>query len=173
MSPGYAKKHHVVIGKINGLHGVHGGLRVFSYTEPRDRIFTYRTWLLNINAAWVARKVVSGREQGKALVVFLEGITDREQASALIGIEIAVTRDQLPPLAADEYYWTDLLQLEVVDMHDRMLGRVVEMQNTGANDVMVVQDGTRIMIPWVMDEIIKRIDMEAGRIYVDWDAGYQ
>ena len=146
---------------------------MFSYTHPRRRIFAYATWLLKMHSAWVARKVVSSREEGKGLVVFLEGITEREQARELIGVEIAVTRDQLPPLAADEYYWTDLLHLEVVDMHGRLLGRVEQMQNTGANDVMVVQGGTKIMIPWVMDEVIKQVDIEGGRIYVDWDAGYQ
>lgn len=174
MSPGNAKDQHVVIGRINGLYGVHGGLRVFSYTEPREQIFAYRIWQLKKkDASWGARKVVSSKGAGKGLVAFLEGITDREQARELIGVEIAVTRDQLPPLAADEYYWTDLLHMEVVDTHGRLLGQVVELQNTGANDVMVVQGGTKVMIPWVMDEVIKQVDMEAGRVYVDWDAGYQ
>ena len=173
MSPGNAKDQHVIIGQISGLHGVRGGLRGFSYTHPRDRIFAYDTWLLKTNTAWIARKVVAGKGQGKGLVAFLEGISDRDQARELVGVEIAVTRDQLPQLAADEYYWNDLLHLEVIDTHGRSLGRVVEMQNTGANDVMVVQGGTKIMVPWVMDKVIKQVDIEAGRIYIDWDAGYQ
>lgn len=173
MSPTIEKSSHVVIGQINGLYGVHGGLKVFSYTSPRERIFSYRPWLLNKNAGWTAADIVSHREQGKGLVVFLRGVTDREQAGRLVGAEIAVTREQLPPLPAGEYYWSDLLDMEVIDMQDRILGKVMDIQETGANDVIVVRGDRQHMIPWVTDEIIKRVDIASGRIYVDWDTGYQ
>lgn len=173
MSPTIDKSSHVVIGQINGMYGVHGGLRVFSYTSPRERIFSYRPWFLKRNAAWIAADIVSGREQGKGLVVFLEGVNDREQARGLLGSEIAVTREQLPPLPAGEYYWSDLLDMEVIDLQGRLLGKVVDIQETGANDIMVIQGERKLMIPWVTDDIIKQVDIETGRICVDWDTGYQ
>ena len=173
MSPANEKNDHVIIGQINGLYGVHGGLKVFSYTSPRERIFSYNPWFLKRHGDWVAVDIESSKFQGKGLVVFLQGVTDRDRASSLLGAEIAVSRVQLPPLPAGEYYWFELLEMEVIDMQGRSLGKVVDMQETGANDVMVIQGERQIMVPWVMDEIIKRVDVETRRIYVDWDTGYQ
>ena len=173
MSPGNKTNSHVIIGQISGLYGVHGGLKVFSYTSPRERIFLYSPWLLKIGAIWSSRNVLSGQGQGKGLVVFLEGVTDRDKASALVGVQIAVERQQLPPLAAGEFYWSDLFDMEVVDLQGRVLGKVVNMQETGANDVLVVQGERKFMLPWVMREVVQQVDMDAGRIVVDWDPEYQ
>ena len=166
-------KSYVIIGKISGLYGVHGGLKVFSYTSPRERIFSYRPWLLKVGTAWSPRDVLSGKGQGKGLVVFLEGVTDRDMASSLLGVDIAVTREQLPQLPAGEFYWSDLFDMEVIDQSGRLLGKVVDMQETGANDVLVVQGEQKFMLPWVMDDIVKQVDIDKGRIYVDWDPEYQ
>ena len=173
MSPGNKTNSHVIIGQISGLYGVHGGLKVFSYTSPRERIFSYSPWLLKVGTNWSSRNVVSSQGAGKGLVVFLEGVTDRDKASALLGVEIAVERQQLPALPAGEYYWSDLFDMEVVDIQGRVLGKVVKMQETGANDVLVVQGKRKFMLPWVMGEIVKQVDMDAGRILVDWDPEYQ
>ena len=86
----------VIIGKINGIYGVNGGLKVFSYTQPREQIFSYQPWLLKLSDSWVSRDIVSWQGKGKGLVVFLEGITDPEQARNLLGMEITVNREQLP-----------------------------------------------------------------------------
>ena len=126
-----------------------------------------------MDTAWVPRDIVSGREQGKGLVVFLKGITDREEARNLLGVEIAVDRAQLPPLPAGEFYWSDLLGMQVVDMQGRPLGKVADMQETGANDVMVVVGERKFLLPWVPEEIVKQVDIETGRVCVDWDPEYQ
>lgn len=173
VSPGNEKSSHVVIGQISGLYGVRGGLKVFSYTSPRERIFAYKPWLLKMNDTWVSRDVVSGKGQGKGLVVFLEGVSDRDKARELLGVEIAVAREQLPPLPAGEFYWSDLLGMEVVDLRGRSLGNVADMQETGANDVMVVAGKRKFLIPWVPEEIVKQVDIETGRVCVDWDPEYQ
>jgi len=155
------------------LYGVHGGLKVFSYTSPRERIFSYRPWLVKQNAGWIRTEIVSNRNQGKGMVVFLQGVTDRDAAINLLGAEIAVSREQLPPLPAGQYYWSDLLDMQVIDLQGRLLGKVQALQETGANDVMVVQGDGKYLIPWVTEDIVKTVDIETGRIYVDWDPEYQ
>ncbi|HEV7122280.1 MAG TPA: ribosome maturation factor RimM [Rhodanobacter sp.] len=161
----------VLIGRIVGLYGVQGWLKIESWAEPRMRIFDYQPWLLGA-APDAERKIsgVKGRTQGKGLVAQLPGVDDREQAAALIGTDIHVARDQLPAPAKDEYYWVDLVGLEVVTTQDEALGRVSHLFATGANDVVVVRDGPRErLIPFVQGSYVRSVDLSAGRMVVDWD----
>lgn len=162
----------VLLGRIVGLHGVQGWVKIESWTEPRTRIFDYSPWLL-IAAPGSASKGVAGvhgRPQGKGLIAHLPGVDDRDQAAALVGSEIFIDRDQLPPPGKDEYYWTDLEGLEVVTTGDVPLGRVSHLFATGANDVVVVRDGTRErLVPFVQGTYVRSVDLSARRMVVDWD----
>lgn len=161
----------VLIGRIVGLYGVQGWLKIESFAEPRMRIFDYQPWLLG--AAPGAEREISGakgRLQGKGMVAHLPGIDDRDQAAALIGTDIHVAREQLPPPAKGEYYWVDLEGLEVVTTDNVELGRVSHLFATGANDVVVVRDGSRErLIPFVQGSYVRSVDLSAGRMVVDWD----
>lgn len=163
----------VVLGRISGLHGVRGWVRVFSYTEPREALLGYRSWLLGTPDGWVERTVAEGRKQGKSLVVRLRGTEDRDAASEWIGADIAVARESLPPAGKGEFYWTDLEGLQVRHRDGRILGRVAYMLATGANDVMVVQRGgetkQELLIPFVPEMYILRVDIAEGVIDVDWE----
>ena len=159
----------LVVGKIVGLYGVHGWVKVFSHTEPKENIFKYAPWLVQIGGEWRPTKVLSGRTQGKGLVVSVEGYADRELARQLIGAEIAVLRSQLPKAAKGEYYWTDLIGLEVVTQDGQVLGKIDHLFDTGANDVMVVQGERERLIPFVTGQYVHDIDLDAGTIRVDWD----
>jgi len=169
----------VVLGRVSGLYGVKGWVRVFSYTEPRDALLDYRHWLLKSGGGWLEKAVVDGRRQGKSLVARLAGVDDRDAAEAWVGTDIAVTRDSLPATDEGQYYWTDLEGLEVRHRDGRVLGRVAHLLATGANDVMVVQPegqekraarGTgEILIPFVPEMYILRVDIEEGVIDVDWE----
>jgi 16S rRNA processing protein RimM len=104
------------------------------------------------------------------MVAQLPGVDDRDQAAALIGTDIHVAREQLPPPAKGEYYWVDLEGLEVVTTDNVELGRVSHLFATGANDVVVVRDGTRErLIPFVQGSYVRSVDLSAGRMVVDWD----
>ncbi|MBF8269242.1 MAG: 16S rRNA processing protein RimM [Gammaproteobacteria bacterium] len=127
-----------------------------------------------LNDTWVSRHISSRHGKGKGLVVFLEEITDAEQARSLLGGDIAVNREQLPSLPDGEFYWCDLIHLELIDTQGNLLGKIIDMQETGANDVMVVLQGERkFLVPWVMDKVVSQVDLEAGRVYVDWTPEYQ
>ncbi len=163
----------ILVGKVSGVFGIKGWVKVFSYTQPRERIFSYSPWLLANSGELTSTKVLETRQQGKSLVARLQGIETREQAEALMGAEIKIERNQLPPLEPGEYYWQDLIGLTVEDLSDQCLGRIAEMMETGANDVMIVRDENReILIPWIRDQVVKQVDLEAGKVQVDWDPDF-
>jgi 16S rRNA processing protein RimM len=155
----------IVLGRIAGLYGVRGWVRVFSETEPRENILRYSPWLLE----GVTHVVGEGRRHGKGLVVRLTGCNDRDQAATLIGRDICVRRDQLPPARPDEFYWADLEGLQVKTVEGKPLGRVSHLFDTGANDVLVVKADRERLLPFVWDDIVKDVDFASGTITVDWD----
>lgn len=160
----------VTLGQIVGLHGVRGSVKVLSHTRPRDNIFTYRSWWLCNAEGCRLYELQSGRSQGRGLVADLVGIDDRDAASRLVGMAIAVGRDELPALPAGEYYWFDLIGLEVVTREGESLGQVVKLEETGANDVLVVRnrDGEEQLIPYVADRYVQSVDINTGTLTVDW-----
>lgn len=168
MSTGSVKR--VRVGRIVGLHGLQGQVKLESWTEPRIQIFRYQPWLLTAPGMEREMSGIRGNAQGKGIVASLPGITDRDQAATLVGCEITVSRDTLPPPAPGEFYWTDLEDLEVVTTENIPLGRVSHLFSTGANDVMVVKDGERErLVPFVQGPYVQSVDFDARRIVVDWD----
>lgn len=160
----------VVLGRISGIHGVRGEVKVFSETRERAGILEYPLWQLRVSSGWRAVRLLGGHVQGSGVVVArLEGVEDRDQARALIGTEIAVRREELPPPGPGTYYWADLEGLTVVNQDGVVLGTVSHLFETGANDVLVVVDGERErLIPYTR-EAVKQVDLQARTIRVDWD----
>lgn len=163
-----AARRAIILGRIAGVYGVRGWMRVVSETDPSDNILRYSPWLLN----GASHAVAEGRRHGKGLVVRLEGFEDRDQAAALVGQTISVYRDQLPPPQPDEFYWADLEGLSVLTVAGRDLGRVSHLFGTGANDVMVVTGERDRLVPFLWDEVVKDVDFSLGRIRVDWDPDF-
>lgn len=167
----------IVLGHISGLFGVQGWVKVYSHTEPRDNILRYSPWYLLIEGEWRPYPVAQGKQHGKTLIARLGSCADRDSAAALVGKEIAVSRAQLPALDEGDYYWRDLLGLQVINLGEQDLGQVTNLMETGANDVLVVesqQDGERHerLIPFIRKQVIKNVDLEQGVIRVDWDPDY-
>lgn len=160
----------VLLGKVVGVHGIRGELKLESYTEPRTQIFRYQPWRLRSASGETTIAGSRGRAQGKGIVATLPGVDDRDAAAALIGSEIWVARSALPKSAPGEYYWTDLEGLEVVTLEGRALGAVSHLIATGANDVLVVKDAERErLIPFILGRFVTQVDLEGGRVTVDWD----
>ena len=161
----------IEIGHILGAHGVKGQVKVFSNTSPKENIVTYSPWLIQQHG--LAKTVkVSGRCQGKSVVARIEGVDDRDQAQAMAGAKILINESQLPSLTEGEYYWSQLTGLQVITIQGIELGVIDHMLETGANDVMVVQGDRERLIPYVMDDFIKTIDLDKKQIVVDWDADF-
>lgn len=163
----------VLLGKIVGVHGVRGWVKLQSHTEPRDALFDYLPWVLRHRGTEQAISRVEGRPQGRGLVALFPGVDTRDAAEAMIGAEIWIDRAALPQAGHDEYYWVDLEQQLVQTIDGVALGRVSHLFATGANDVLVVRDGDRErLIPFLLDSVIKRVDLDAGVIVVDWDPDF-
>jgi len=133
----------------------------------------YRTWYLQQrHGGWQAFSLLEGRQQGKGVVAHLQDCEDRDQAQALMGREIGIRRDQLPATAPGEYYWSDLEGLKVITLEGDALGSVDHLIETGANDVLVVKGERERLIPFISEQVIVAVDLEAGEIQVDWDKDF-
>jgi 16S rRNA processing protein RimM len=166
-------KSRLVLGKIVGLFGVEGWVKLESYSEPRTQIFKYSPWFVGNADAGVEYEKVKGKVQGKGIVARLPGVDSRDAAAALIGAEIRVLRSALPKPKRGEYYWVDLEGLDVFNLEGVAFGKVSHLFSTGANDVLVVRDGDRErMVPFVIDDFVKEVDIDGGKIVVDWDAEF-
>ncbi|WP_435102541.1 ribosome maturation factor RimM [Arhodomonas sp. AD133] len=160
----------IVLGEIVGVHGVQGWVKVYSWTRPAENILEFPEWLLaQPSGDWPPVQVTGGRRQGKGLIARLAGISDRDSARTLIGRQVAVTRDKLPPAEPGEYYWADLVGLRVGNLEGIDLGTVDHLIETGAHDVLVVAGERERLIPFVPDVYVLDVDFDAGRMQVDWD----
>ena len=159
----------LTVGKIVGLHGVDGWVKLESWTEPRLRIFDYRPWQLTLAGSEIEVASAQGREQGKGIIARLPSCDNRDAAARLVGAEIQVPRSALPKPKRGEFYWVDLEGLDVVTVDGASLGKVSHLFATGANDVLVVRGERERLIPYVTGQFVKKIDLVAGRITVDWD----
>ena len=162
----------VLLGRIVGVHGVYGAVKLESFTQPRLAIFDYKPWLLERSAGRFEEiDEAHGHARGKGIVAMLPGVTDRDAAARWIGARIWVPREALPEPEADEFYQTDLEGLQVVNEAGEDLGRVSHLFDNGAHEVLVSRDeaGRERLIPYVVDVYVKAVDLDAGRIVVDWN----
>ncbi len=171
-----ADRERLILGQISGYYGVRGWVKVYSHTQPRENIVTYRHWLVNVKGSWQEMTISGGKAHGKGVVVKFEGFDDRDEVAHLLGSDIAIYRDQLPVLAEGEYYWADLEGLNVVTIDGVELGHVDHMMETGANDVMVVAGERERLIPFTQapnpGHAVMRVDIPSGVIEVDWDPDF-
>ena len=160
---------YIVIGKVASTYGTRGWLKITSYTEFKDNILQYVPWYLEKANRWELIKIEDSRIQSKGIIVKLVGWDAPETARLLTGKKIAIQRSQLPVLSEDEYYWRDLVGLTVVNADGIKLGQVLYLIETGSNDVLVVKGETEFAIPYLLDEVITRIDLKNRVIYVNWE----
>ena len=164
-----SRQQHINVGKISGVFGIKGWVKVFSFTDARENILNYSPWLLKKDSETRVVNVIDGNLQGKAVVAQLDGVSDRDQAASLMGWDIFITPDQLPKVAKNEYYWSDLVGLAVETNLGIQLGTVDGLLETGANDVVIVKGERERAIPFLQGKTIINIDLDAGKIIVDWD----
>jgi 16S rRNA processing protein RimM len=162
----------ICIGKVSGVFGIQGWLKVFSYTGFKENILTYTPWLLKKAHDSRIIKITDGKLHGKLVIVKLDGVDDRDQAASFIGYEIFISHAQLPETSPGEYYWADLIGLQVETTHGIQLGLVTDIMETGANDVLVVKGERDRAIPFLQGSTVTSIDIETGKIIVDWDADF-
>lgn len=161
----------VVMGRIGAPFGVRGWIKVQPFTEELDGLLNFPIWRLGQNGRWGKRKLLEGAVHGKGLIARIAGCEDRTAAEQLCGLEVAIPREALPATKENEYYWSDLTGLDVVNLQHEMLGTVDEVLETGGNDVLVVLGEYKRLLPFV-PAVIREVNLAQGRIFVDWGADW-
>jgi len=166
------------LGSVTGSHGIQGWIKVYSYTDPIEAIFSYTPWILRRGDIERNIEIRKGQVHGKKLIAHVEGIDTRDLADELKGFDIYVDREALPELDEGDFYWFQLEGLRVINQEGSLLGQVDHLMETGANDVLVVRptaesvDSDERLIPFVENEVVKKVDREAGEIQVNWSVDY-
>jgi len=172
----------VVMGRVVAPYGVFGWLKVLPDTEAIDGLFDYDTWWLGKDDNWREMVVETAKIHNDVIVVKLEGIDDRDAAFACKGKQIAVPRAQLPEPEENEFYWSDLIGLQVKNLQGVDFGVIEDVFETGANDVLVVKNTTvkdaaaketqqERLLPFIASVVLK-VDLEAKTMLVDWDEDF-
>ena len=168
-----------VVGKLGSTYGIRGWLRIYSSTEQAESIFDYQPWFLKIKGEWLPTELENWRHHNHEIIVKLKDVDDREAAQTLANVEIGVDLSVFPELEEGDYYWHDLIGCSVVNLEGYTMGTVTEMMETGSNDVLVVRANTKDafgkqerLIPFLYEQVVKRVDLTTKTIEVDWDAGF-
>lgn len=167
----------VVLGRIRGVFGVKGQVRVESFTEPAENILDYARWRVQTRGGLRILCPDDGRWHGPGLLVQLRTedgglIADRQAALSLVDATIAVQRKELPEPPAGEVYWADLIGLQVLGQDGEILGRVVRVIDNPAHPILELDADPVLLIPFVRGPIITAVDLSAGRIHSTWSADY-
>lgn len=162
----------ISMGYVSGAFGVRGAIKVVSDTQYSDSLLDYQQWWLGDGLRWQKWDVVDVSVQPKHLVVTLKGLDDRDVAEGLRGKQIAVPRSAMPEPEEGEFYWADLIGLSVSNQQGESLGKVESLLATGANDVLVIRDAeTERLVPFV-EQVVLKVDLDAGTVLVDWGLDY-
>ena len=162
----------VEVGRLGAAHGVRGWLRVQSFTDPPQRLFEWRNWLVQSAGSdkpGAARemKLQEARPQGNGWIAKLEGVDERDGAARLTGQMILVERELLPPAEGREHYRDDLVGFEVKNVEGVLLGAIDHYIDTPGNAVMVVKGEREYLVP-VTREHLRSVDKDARALIVDW-----
>jgi 16S rRNA processing protein RimM len=155
-----------MLGVVTGAHGVRGEVKVKTFTaEPRSLV-RYGA-LEDESGARRFKARIRGGARGLVIAAF-DGVATRDQAEALKGVKLYVARAALPKPKRGEYYIADLVGLAAVNRDGTRLGRVSEVLNYGAGDVLEIarDDGTTLLLPFA-DRMVPEVDIAAGRIVIE------
>lgn len=166
------------IATLKKPYGIKGWLWVFSETEQRSAIFDMPNWLMKTATGFKPLTVLDWRLQGSGLVASFEQVPDRNVAEAMNGTTVWVHKDSLPVLADDEYYWSDLVGMSVINQQNELLGVVKNLFETGAHEIMTVVptadsvDEQERLIPWHKTTVLSVDTTDKGQILVAWEKDY-
>jgi 16S rRNA processing protein RimM len=163
----------VVMGRVRAPHGIKGWIKVQPFTEQVDGLLGYPEWWLGRGGRWTRHQVAEAAVHGATVVARIDGCEDRDAAALLKGAEVAIPRERLPANADGEYYWSDLLGMEVSNCQGVLLGKVEQLLDTGANQVLVLPGSgkEKVLVPFI-EGVIVRVDVAGGRMVVNWENDY-
>ena len=163
------------VGYVSGAYGIVGGIRVSPHSVEADALLNVKTWWLD-KPTLHAVSVRSAKLHGGDVVATLVGLRDRDDAEALKGATVKVARSEFPALEEDEYYWSDLIGLDVVNLQGEALGKVADMMHNGAQSILRIvpvadpssaEKAPERLVPFV-DQFVKTVSLDQKLITLDW-----
>jgi 16S rRNA processing protein RimM len=156
----------ICVARIGAAHGVRGAVKLWTFTEDPFAVKAYGPLSTKDGARHF--EVTSAREAKDHLVATFEGVTTRDEAERLNGVELYVPREKLPATEDDEYYHADLIGLAAVTTADEPLGRVVAIHNFGAGDIIEIAppSGTTMLLPFT-NAVVPTVDIPGGRVVIE------
>ena len=167
----------VVLGTIVGSHGLRGAVKVHPFADDPASWGSLPSWLMGREGeappTWRRVRLIHSREQSGLLIATLEGIVDRDASESLRGMLVGAPREELPATESGEYYWGELVGLDVVNAQGQPLGRVAGLIAAAGNDVLQVKDGEgrERLLPFV-EAVVKEVNVSERRIRVDWEVDW-
>ncbi len=159
----------IVMAKISSPYGVKGWVKIFSFTENLDSLLAYNKFFLSKDQkSWLEKEVKEIKLHGKSIVAKFLEIDNRSEAENFKDYLIGVSKDLLPKLNKGQYYWSELIGFEVLNLKNISFGTVDTFIETGANDVIVVSGDKERLIPYTSNTVLK-VDTGGEKIIVDWD----
>ena len=156
------------MGRVRAPHGLKGWIKIQPFTQELEGLLNYPEWWLGGEGQWQQHRISESAVHGSMVVARLEGFTDRDAAAGLRGRDVAVPRAAMPENREGEFYWNDLLGIEVAQRNSAKLGLVTRILETGANTVLVVQGDKEFLVPFIHDVIVN-VDLKARKLIVDWE----
>jgi 16S rRNA processing protein RimM len=156
----------ICVARIGAAHGVRGAVKLWTFTE--DPLAVKRYGPLATKDGARRFEVTSARETKGHLVATLRGVTTREEAERLNGIELYIEREKLPAAGEGEYYHADLIGLAAVTTTDAPLGRVIAIHNFGAGDIIEIAppQGATMLLPF-SNAVVPTVDLAGGRVVIE------
>lgn len=158
----------IELGVVGAPFGVRGWIKIRSFTEPQGRLLDHRRLHLRIQGRWQIYRVESTGRSGGQLTAKLAGVNDRDAAQGLRGAAVGVPRSELPQRRDTDFYRADLIGCEVLNSAGATLGVVQHFVETPAQVLMIVRGATEYWIPAVPQHL-RRVDLAARRVHVDWE----
>ena len=167
------------VGYVAGAYGIAGAIRVTPFSTDADALLNVKTWWLD-KPSLRSVSVRTTKLHGGDVVATLVGTAGRDAAQALKGAAVHVSRSEFPALEEDEYYWSDLIGLDVVNLQGEALGKVTDMMSNGPQSILRIEPvpdpaatdkAPERLVPYV-DQFVKTVDLKAKTITLDWGLDY-
>jgi 16S rRNA processing protein RimM len=167
----------VLVGYVSDAYGINGWVRIKPYSTDAGALLNARTWWLD-KPDFHDAEMMQAKTHSGDVVARLMGVEGRDAAEALKGATVQIPRSHFPPLADDEFYWVDLIGLEIENLQGEHLGTVTDLMDNGAHPILRVsvppepeKEQQELLIPFV-GQFVKTVDQQAKKITVDWGLDY-
>ena len=167
----------VTVGHVIDAWGLYGGLKIAPYSADASALLSTKEWWLDRRGVLRTFDVIAAKQHGAAITARLVGIGDRDVAESMKGASIAISRRRFPAIGDGEFYWVDLIGLDVVNGAGEPLGVVADLIDNGAHQIFVVREqiarGKTVerLIPFAGNHVVA-VELQARRVVVDWQKDY-